>query len=440
MLHASLRRHLLQSFSEEELSRWYDGLVITEGTYPLEISVEFPHPLFAQWFEENVKEAFERHAGLFFGPGHVLRYRTPAGRNIQMASSFSEFFHSSVDFPFGHEFTFESFFTNQKNLFALASVRDAAKSREVKFNPLVLTGEAGTGKSHLLRSMANELSKRHDQSVLFLGNVDDLAELSAALPRDVPMALRTHMSGYKFFFLDDLQHLASYPGLGRMVLILFNMFHDLKRLMVFTANQKPADMDFLPEALRTRLDWGLSVPLSRPDLDVRLKYTQSHCQRKKIGLTKAQMLTLAQNHADFRTLTGVLNKFQAYRELLKRDISDSIFENILGHETASEAPRLSPEDIIRLVAEQFELDVSDLVGNRRHKEVVAARQVAMLLCREILALSYPALGKLFGGKDHSTVLYAIRKVQEMQLDNPVMKEKVASLRKMLAKANTAEGS
>ena len=312
-------------------------------------------------------------------------------------------------------------------------MRDAAKSREVKFNPLVLTGEAGTGKSHLLRAMANELSKRHDQSVLFLGNVDDLAELAASLPKEAPMALRSHMAGYKFFFLDDLQHLAAYPGLGRMVLILFNLFHDLKRLMVFTANQKPADMLFLPEALRTRLDWGLAVPLSRPDLDVRLKYTQNHCQRKKIGLSKAQMLALAQNHMDFRTLTGVLNKFQAYRELLKRDISDSIFENILGHEPEEAQPRRSPDDIIRLVAGEFELEAADLIGNRRHKLVVTARQVAMLLCREHLALSYPALGKLFGGKDHSTVLYAIRKIQEIQIDNPVMKEKVAALRKLLTK-------
>ena len=171
------------------------------------------------------------------------------------------------------------------------------------------------------------------------------------------------------------------------------------------------------------------MQLSKPDLDVRVKFVQDHCQRKKIALSKAQMLTLAQRHLEFRSLSGMLNKFQAYRELLKRDISDSIFENILGHGQEIRQPTMSPQSILQAVCVHFGIEQAELVGTSRHKDVVLARQVAMLLCREELGLSYPALGKLFGGKDHSTVLYTIKKIDKLQNDSAFMKEIVHSLRK-----------
>ena len=179
--------------------------------------------------------------------------------------------------------------------------------------------------------------------------------------------------------------------------------------MVFTTTMPVSSFSWLPDELRTRLDSGLMVQLAPPDLDVRMKYIQEHCQRKKLQLSKSQMLTLAQIHRDFRSLLGVLNKFQAFREVLKRDISEAIFENILGRSHKAQTGVATPDAILALVAQHFKVDKRDLLGPKRRKELVMARQVAMLLCREELGLSYPALGKLFGGKDHSTVLYGVKK-------------------------------
>nr|WP_272881679.1 DnaA/Hda family protein [Fundidesulfovibrio soli] len=340
----------------------------------------------------------------------------------------------SVDFPFGHEYTFEQFFTNHKNLFPLASAKDISRTREAKFNPLIIQGEPGTGKTHLMRCMANEVSKAVDKKLIFVGDMDELAELYTSGHRQ-GQSVRSALASCRAFFLDDLHRLEDYPLLASELLSLFNAFTNDRSLMVFTTAAPLAACGGMPAELRTRLESGLMVQLAPPDLDVRMKYVQDRCQKKQLQLSKSQMLTLAQSHRDFRSLLGVLNKFQAFRELLKRDISDAIFENILGRSKTAKAAKATPDSILELVAERFKVDKRDLLGSRRTKDLVLARQIAMLLCREELGLSYPALGKLFGGKDHSTVLYGVKKIHKLQNDSNDMKNLVNTLRKSCQQTN-----
>jgi len=428
VLKKQLRTHLAQFVAEQDLARWFDPLELLPLPDSMDIVVEFPHAYFAQWFVANIRDEFEKHASLFFGPGYVLRYRSPLHSRERAAPATPEFEASSIDFPFGHQYTFEQFFTNQKNLFPLTTARDLAKSREARFNPLVIQGEPGTGKTHLLRCMANELSKHHDKNQLFMGTLDELAALAGPRAAAAPGTLRQRLGGLTAFLLDDVHRLDEHPALANDILSAFNAFQESQRLMVFSTTQPLASCEAVPAALRTRLLSGIMVQLSKPDLDVRLKFVTEHCQRKKIPLGKSQMLTLAQRHLDFRSLHGLLNKFQAFRELLKKDISEAIFENILGRGQDEQTARTTPQIILEQVAKRFKLDVKALTSARRTKDVSQARQIAMLLCREELGLSYPALGRLFGGKDHSTVLYAVNKIKRIQRDDKVMKEIVTELR------------
>ena len=428
MLKNTLRSQLTQVIPEADLQRWYDPLEILHDPDSAEVVVEFPHAYFAQWFDTRVKDHFEKQLSLFMGPGCVLRYRSGTG-DQSMEASLSRPQPVNIDFPFGHEYTFEQFFTNHKNLFPLATAKDIAKNRDAKFSPLIVQGEPGTGKTHLMRCMANEVSRSLDKKVLFVGDMDELAELYTAGSKDPGRSVRGTLAACQAFFLDDLHNLEHYPLLASELLSLFNAFSNARRLMVFTAAAPLAACGFIPPELRTRLESGLMIQLAPPDLDVRMKYVQERCQRRQLQLSKSQMLTLAQSHRDFRSLLGVINKFQAFKELLKKDISDAIFENILGRSKTAQAVKVTPESILELVSERFKVDRRDLLGSKRHKELVLARQVAMLLCREELGLSYPALGKLFGGKDHSTVLYGVKKIHKLQNDSNDMKNLVNSLRK-----------
>lgn len=429
MLKEQLRKRFAQSTPEADLVRWFDPLELHPLPDSPEIVVEFPHAYFAQWFFTQVKDHFEKQVGLFLGPGYVLRYRSRPGESSRAGAPSARLASASLDFPFGHEFTFEQFFTNQKNLFPLTTAREVAKGRDAKFNPLVVQGEPGTGKTHLLRSIANEMSKRVARNMIFMGAVDDLDALYSSGPKDSPAQVRAHLSSLSCFFLDDLHRIDEYPHLGRELLFVFNAFHDSKRQMAFSTALPVPSCDGLPQPLKARLESGLMVQLHTPDLDVRVKFVQDHCLRKKIPLTKAQMLTLAQRHHDFRSLHGLLNKFQAFKELLKKDISEAIFENILGRSQSETTAKTTPQVILDQVSKSFKMDVKSILGSKRTKEVVLARQVAMLLCREELGLSYPALGRLFGGKDHSTVLHSIKKIKQIQSDSNDMKDLVNQLRK-----------
>ncbi len=426
MLKDQLRQHLAQTTPEADLARWFDPLDLHPVPDTQEIVVEFPHDFFAQWFESSVQDHFEKQVRLLLGPGHVLRYRSRT--TAPPAPALAELTTAHIDFPFGHEFTFEQFFTNQKNQFPLTTAQNVARSREVRYNPLMIEGESGTGKTHLLRSMANAVSKHTDKAFLFVGDVDQLAALYREEQGASPLDVRARISGCRYFFLDDLHRLDQYPGLERELLILFNGFHNARRQMVFATALPVSACPALGPALVSRLDAGLMIQLARPDLDVRMRFIQDACQQRKIPLSKSQILTLAQRHQDFRSLHGMLNKFHAFRDLLKRDITEAAFENILGRAEDERTAKVTPQVILELVAGHFKLDPKDLLGSKRLQNVVLARQMAMLICRQELGLSYPALGRLFGGKDHSTVLHSIKKIEKLQQDNHDMKVLVNTLR------------
>ena len=436
MFKQQLRDHLAQTIAQPDLHRWFEPLGIYVSQDSMEITVEFPHGYFAQWFAFTFKSAFEKQVSLFLGPGYTLRYTDRTGTIPVTKTHSSQLNTFSIDFPFGHEYTFDQFFTNQKNFFPLVTAKDIAKSREVKFNPLIIQGESGTGKTHLLRCMANELSKNQEKQTIFYGSVDDLAKLYETGTQDTPMAVRARLVSFQALFVDDMHLLDDYPQLAREILALYDTHLGAKHQMAFATALPLADCPRIPLSLKTRMDAGLMLQLSKPDLDVRLTYVQDHCLRKKIPLSKAQMLTLAQRYHEFRSLSGLLNKFQAFREFLKKDISEAIFENILGRSQDANTAKTTTQVILEQVCKRFKLDLKTLMGVKRTQDIVLARQIAMFLCREELGLSFPALGKLFGGKDHSTVLYAVKKVKELQRNDNVMKDLVTKLRSSCRQGGT----
>lgn len=391
------------------------------------VSVTFPHAYFGSWFEANMQPKFEAELGLYLGDGCVVTYTccTATAKATQQSRPVT----AKIEFPFDSQFIFETFLINKKNYFPMASAKEVTKQAGSLFNPFIICGRHGSGKTHLLRAIANEISKKADRSSMLLLSLDELQNLYRVTFAQDRFKARDYICGHHYLFIDDFQQIQKYESLQQEMTILFNHFYDNKKQMVFSCLDKLSAYDFLDPTLLSRLEWGLIVNLKRPDLEIRIQYIQERARVKKLALTKEQVLTLAQRFKDFRYLQGILIKLAAFRELVRKDLSKKDFEHILNNTEERTAETLNPDHVISTVAEHFNLGVKEITGSKRHASIAQARQIAMWLCKKLLPVSYPSLGRSFGGKDHSTVLYSVKKIEQLQDDDEDLKRMLKELKK-----------
>jgi chromosomal replication initiator protein len=424
----ALREHLSASCTEQELRRWYDPLDIELSADGREVRVSFPHAFFAQWFAGRMQDRFEAELFRFRGEPCDIRYLAPAGGrgraknggegDASPAAAQGETGARKLAFPFDAQYSFESFLTNSKNYFPLETARQVARAEDAQFNPFVICGKSGSGKSHLLKAIANEMAKTHPAEELLVTTGEGLRALFA---NGDALAAREQVGHHRYLLVDDIHSLAGDERLQQELLVLFNQFQDSRRQMVFTCQDRIGTWEDLSPSLRSRLEGGLVVGLKLPDLEVRVALIQERARAKKLPLSKEQILTLAQRFQNFRALGGILIKLLAFRELVRKDISARDFEQILSNTEERDQPQITAEAVIDAVCQHYQVLRKDVLGEDRRQNIALARQVAMFLCRQMLGLSYPALGRAFGGKDHSTVIYSVKKITELQEDNKEMK-------------------
>jgi len=430
VLKNALRQHLSRSCPEQDLRRWYDPLEV-EVIEPIQVfSVEFPHPYFAQWFGQNVQDNFEKEVSEFIGTGYILQYHCKTISTTGAKGPVFTDFISHIDFPYGHGFIFDTYFTNEKNFFPLSLAKEITKNKEIKYNPFIICGPSGTGKTHLLKSIANEISRHNGNKAIFFGTIDDVQNIYTVKFPGKTYEARKYLQNHEWLFIDDFQTCRKYIEFQDELLLLFNYFYDKKRQMVFSSSERISTFDFMDSTLRSRLEWGLIVHLKEPDLDVRVDYIDNINRVKKLGLDNEKILTLARRFENISKLLGILLKISAYSEHMQHEqINESEFKRIIRQSDDKKSLHITPEHILSTTATYFQIDTKNILSSKRNKDVVLARQISMALCRSLLGMSYPALGKFFGGKDHSTVLYSIKKIKKLQMDNEDMKTLFLTLTK-----------
>lgn len=334
--------------------------------------------------------------------------------------------------------TFESFIAGPANNFGFRAAQALAQGENDDISLLYIHGGFGYGKSHLLTAIALEAKKRGRRAVL-LGAEDFMRQFLGALSRKDTLSFKEDLRSADMLLIDDLQHLCRSTYTVSEFLHTLNAFADLRRKLVIAADKAPSAIDNLTPDVRSRLTGGLVIALDKPDRATRLAILKSraadYARNRQHGAIPDEVLERVadQEDASPRDLIGVFTKLATYADLTKQPVTMEVVENTLGQRNIG-TRKTSIEDIQRKTAEFYKLELRDFQSAGRARRIARPRQVAMYLAREITSRSLPEIGKRFGGRDHTTVLHACRRIASLCDEDPLFKQEVDFLKSVLSRA------
>ena len=337
---------------------------------------------------------------------------------------------------------FESFVTGPANDFGYRAARALANGEAEDVSLLYIHGGFGYGKSHLLNGIALEARKR-GRRALFLGAEDFMRQFLGALNRKDTLSFKEELRAADIPLIDDLQHLCRSTYTVAEFLHTLNAFADLHRKLVIACDRTPAALENLTEDVRSRLSGGLVIALDKPDRPTRLAILKAraaeYARLRPDGALPEDVLERIADMEDAspRDLIGVFTKLATYADLTKQPVTMEVAEQTLGSRTTS-SRKTSIEDIQRKTAEFYKLDLRDFQSAGRARRIARPRQVAMYLARELTMRSLPEIGKRFGGRDHTTVLHACRRIAALCDEDPLFKQEVDFLKNVLSRKHDAE--
>ena len=331
--------------------------------------------------------------------------------------------------------TFDSFIPGRANEFGHGAARAFAEGQQSDIPLLYIHGGFGFGKTHLLNAAALEFRKR-GRRTLFLRAEDFMRHFLGALYRKDTLAFKEELRTAEVLIIDDLQHICRSTATASEFLYTVNAFADLRRRVVIAADRAPQALEGLGADVKSRLAGGLCIALDKPDRDTRLSILKARASefarhKPEVVLPEAVLERIADlDDASPREMIGVFTKLATYADLTKKPVTLETAEEAVGLR-AGPGIKTSIEDIQRKTAEFYKLDVKDFHSPQRARRVARPRQVAMYLSRKLTTRSLPEIGRRFGGRDHTTVLHACRRIEALIDEDPLFRQEVDFLSQML---------
>jgi chromosomal replication initiator protein len=330
-------------------------------------------------------------------------------------------------------FTFDNFVIGKSNEFAYAAARRVAEATVVPFNPLFLYGGVGLGKTHLMHAIAWHIREKHpNRKVLYLSAEKFMYQFIRALRFRDTMAFKEQFRTVDVLMIDDVQFISGRDSTQEEFFHTFNALVDQNRQIIISADKSPSDLEGMEERMRSRLGWGLVADIHQTDYELRLSILQAKAERLKAPVMPKVLEFLAHKiTSNVRELEGALNRVVAHAQLVGREISLETTQEVLHDLLRANDRRVTIEEIQKRVAEHFNIRIADMHSARRARAVARPRQVAMYLAKQLTSRSLPEIGRKFGGRDHTTVMHAVRKIEELRAKDASFAEDVDLLRRML---------
>ena len=335
------------------------------------------------------------------------------------------------------KFTFEHFVIGPSNRFAHAAALSVAEAPAASYNPLFIHGDSGLGKTHLLRGIAHYVASHYPTyRVRYVSTETFLNEFVEAIRTNALPEFKRRYRDIDVLLIDDIQFMEGKDGLQEEFFHTFNELHQNNKQIVLSSDRTPDAMPTLEDRLRSRFKWGLITDIQRPDLETRLAILSKKAQSKTIDIPDDVLLFIAENITDsIRELEGALIKVTAYANLTQQPLTVDLASLVLGDLITNNAKKpVTAERIIELTAEMFGFEIDQITGGSRRRPLVDARQVAMYVTRNMTDLSFPDIGKEFGGRDHTTVMHACRKVEGRMGERQQIFDRVTELQQRLQSA------
>ncbi len=308
------------------------------------------------------------------------------------------------------KYTFDTFVTGESNRFAHAAAVAVADNPASAYNPLYIYGGSGLGKTHILHAIGNYVHQLHPKfNICFVSSEDFTNDVIAAIKYDTREELRNKYRKLDLLLVDDIQFIGGKEATEMEFFNTFNALHGANKQIVITSDKSPKDLPFLQERLRTRFSWGITADIKPPEVETRVAILTGKAERDHVDITSDALLYMAEQFSsNVRELESCYNRVVLYADFSKRTTIDRPFvEVVLKDYVSSEGKHMVTVDLIKQVtADYFDVTVEELVSTRRDKRIATPRHVAMYLCRTLTDCSYPDIGKAFGGKHYSTVMYS----------------------------------
>ena len=335
-------------------------------------------------------------------------------------------------------FTFDAFVVGKPNELAHAAARRVAEGGDVSFNPLFLYGGVGLGKTHLMHAIAWELSNRRpDINVLYLSAEQFMYRFVQALRERKMMDFKQLFRSVEILMVDDVQFIAGKGSTQEEFFHTFNALVDQNKQIIISGDRAPGEIKDLEDRIKSRLQLGLVVDLHPTDYELRLGILQSKVERQKQQYPE---LSIDDNVLEFlalristnvRVLEGALTRLFAFASLIGRHITLEVAQDCLADVLRASERKITVEEIQRKVSEHYNIRLSDMIGPKRLRTYARPRQIAMFLSKQLTSRSLPEIGRRFGGRDHTTVMHGVRRIEELRAQDGQIAEDLEMLRRAL---------
>jgi chromosomal replication initiator protein len=327
-------------------------------------------------------------------------------------------------------YTFETFVTGQSNRFAQAASLAVAETPAKSYNPLFIYGDAGLGKTHLLQAIGHYVIENYPEySVQYVSTETFLNEFVDAIRTNTRQHFKRKYRDIDVLLVDDIQFIEGKEGLQEEFFHTFNTLHQANRQIVISSDRPPDSISTLEDRLRSRFKMGLITDIQPPDLETRLAILSRKAESTGVPVPRSVLEFIATHITEnIRELEGALIRVCAYASLTNKPLDADLARDVLRDIVDTREPRpVTPELILEATSKKFGFTIDEIQGARRHRPLVTARQIAMYVSRELTDLSYPAIAREFGGRDHTTVIHAVDKISKQMAERRQIYDQVTAM-------------